>query len=129
MKNIFEEVEKIYADYEPKNTPVAFPICFDWLEILDLLKDEEASNFIKLVIRYADHIYNNEYFDYKSEALNNQVLTAFIIVKPTIDNNCLKYLKKCKLNYLNIKKRYEKAKKEELKEELKKLKEEEGEQK
>ena len=126
MKNIFEEVEKIYADYEPKNTPVAFPICFDWLEILDLLKDEEASNFIKLVIRYADHIYNNEYFDYKSEALNNQVLTAFIIVKPTIDNN---YLKKCKSNYLNVKKRYEKAKKEELKEELKKLKEEEGEQK
>ena len=129
MNNIFEEVEEIYADYEPKNTPVAFPICFDWLEILDLLKDEEASNFIKLVMRYANHIYNNEYFDYKSEALNNEVLTAFIIVKPTIDNNCLKYLKKCKSNYLNVKKRYEKAKKEELKEELKKLKEEEGEQK
>ena len=125
MKDIFEEVEKIYADYEPKNTPVAFPICFDWLEILDLLKDDEANNFIKLVIRYANHIYNNEYFDYKAEAKSNEVLTAFIVVKPTIDNNCLKYLKKCKSNYLNAKKRYEKAKKEEYEKMIK----EEGEQK
>ena len=113
MKDIFEEVEKIYADYEPKNRPVAFPIYFNWREMFEIFSDEEIGYFMELVMQYAECIYNNEYFDYRKETKNKTVLNAFLVVKPVIDSNCIKYLKKCKSNYLNAKKRYEKAKKEE----------------